>query len=69
MARCSFCRRTVHPGTGFTLIKNDGHMYPFCRAKCEKNLFKLEHVPRTTKWTGAYRLEKKSHKKKDDKGV
>ncbi len=65
MARCSFCRGTVHPGTGMIFIKNDGRMFPFCSQKCEKNLFKLEHVPRTTKWTRAFRLEKKLHKKKE----
>ena len=59
MARCTFCRRTMHPGTGTMFIKNDGRIFLFCSSKCEKNQLKLGHVGRKTRWTRAFALEKK----------
>lgn len=64
MAKCSFCRRLIEQGTGLIFVKNDGRQFNFCRAKCQKNLFKLERVPRYTKWSKAY--EKGVQHKKED---
>lgn len=63
MVRCSFCRSTIPQGTGTMLIKNDGRIFYFCKSKCEKNMVKLGHVPRKTKWTRAFALEKKAAQK------
>lgn len=54
MVKCSFCRRTIEPGTGIMFVKNDGRVFNFCNAKCEKHLLVLEHKPRETKWSKAY---------------
>lgn len=62
MARCSFCRVIIEPGTGILFVKNDGRMFPFCSGKCEKNLVKLDRKPRTTRWTGFFAREKKAAK-------
>lgn len=59
MARCSFCRRVIEPGTGLMFAKNDGRIFVFCSSKCEKHLMKLQHKPRTTKWTLEFAREKK----------
>jgi len=58
MARCSFCRKEIDPGTGKLYVKNDGKVFPLCSNKCEKNLFKLGRKPRLTRWSGASREEK-----------
>lgn len=63
MVRCSFCRETMRQGTGTLLIKNDGRLFHFCGSKCEKNLLKLDHVPRTTRWTRAFAIEKRAAKR------
>lgn len=62
MARCSFCRRLIEPGTGTMFVKNDGRIFMFCSSKCEKNLLKLDHKPRTTRWTLEAAREKKQAK-------
>ncbi len=51
MADCSFCGKDIEKGTGKMFVKKDGKVFWFCSTKCEKNLFKLKRVPRTTKWT------------------
>ena len=48
------------PGTGVMLIKNDCRMVHFCSSKCRKNTVKLGRVPRETRWTKTYALEKKA---------
>ncbi|MFH1511357.1 MAG: 50S ribosomal protein L24e [Candidatus Woesearchaeota archaeon] len=55
MAKCSFCAETLKPATGKIFVKKDGKMLYFCSMKCEKNLLKLGHVPRKTKWTKSYK--------------
>jgi large subunit ribosomal protein L24e len=62
MARCSFCRRLIEPGTGLMYVKNDGRIFLFCKSKCEKNIIKLDHKPRTTRWTLEFAREKKQSK-------
>ena len=54
MVKCSFCRKTIEPGTGIMFVKNDGRIFNFCAAKCEKHLLVLDHKPRETKWSKAY---------------
>lgn len=54
MVKCSFCRRTIEPGTGTMFVKNDGRVFHFCKSKCEKHLITLDHKPRLTKWSKAY---------------
>ena len=54
MAKCSFCRKIIEPGTGLMYVKNDGRIFNFCSKKCEKNLLIRKHVPRLTKWSKAY---------------
>lgn len=62
MARCSFCRKIIEPGTGLMFVKNDGRIFLFCSGKCEKHLLKLDHKPRTTRWTLEFAREKKHAK-------
>lgn len=57
--KCSFCKNEMEPGTGMMFVKNDGSIFYFCTSKCEKNQFKLGHVPREMKWTKAYVKGKK----------
>jgi large subunit ribosomal protein L24e len=59
MARCSFCRKVIEQGTGLMFVKTDGRIFLFCSGKCEKHLLKLEHKPRTTKWTLEFAREKR----------
>lgn len=54
MVKCSFCRKNIEPGTGIMFVKNDGRVFNFCAAKCEKHLIVLNHKPRETKWSDAY---------------
>ena len=54
MVKCSFCRENIEPGTGTLFPKNDGRIFNFCSAKCEKHLLTLDHKPRETKWSEAY---------------
>jgi len=62
MARCSFCRRVIEPGTGLMYVKNDGRIFVFCSGKCEKHVIKFDHKPRTTRWTLEFAREKKQLK-------
>lgn len=55
MVKCTFCGSEVARGTGKIYVKKDGRIFNFCSMKCEKNLLKLERVPREQKWTEAYR--------------
>ncbi|MBI4140711.1 50S ribosomal protein L24e [Candidatus Woesearchaeota archaeon] len=64
MAKCAFCRKLIEQGTGMIFVKNDGRQFNFCSSKCRKNLFKLQHVPRYTKWSKAY--EKGVQKNKEE---
>lgn len=50
MAKCSFCSRTLEPGTGKMVIQKTGKINFFCSQKCEKNMLKLGRDPRDIKW-------------------
>ena len=45
--KCSFCNKTIEPGTGKLYAKKDGTV--FCSAKCENNVA-LGRVTRRIKW-------------------
>ncbi|MEM2020955.1 MAG: 50S ribosomal protein L24e [Zestosphaera sp.] len=51
--KCSFCGGDVPPGSGLTLVKNDGTLLHFCSSKCFKN-YKLRRDPKRTPWTKYY---------------
>ncbi|MEM0037743.1 MAG: 50S ribosomal protein L24e [Zestosphaera sp.] len=48
--KCSFCGSEVRPGTGLTLVKNDGTLLHFCSSKCFKN-YKLGRDAKRTPWS------------------
>jgi len=47
--KCTFCSKSVEPGTGKMLIKKDGSIHYYCSSKCENNM-KLGRIPRLTEW-------------------
>ncbi|HNY34017.1 MAG TPA: 50S ribosomal protein L24e, partial [Methanothrix soehngenii] len=47
--KCSFCNKTIEPGTGKLYAKKDGTVFFFCSAKCENNVA-LGRVTRRIKW-------------------
>jgi len=51
MANCSFCGTDIEKGTGTMYVKKDSRIFWFCSTKCEKNMFKLNRLPRKIKWT------------------
>jgi large subunit ribosomal protein L24e len=52
--KCSFCGKTMEPGTGRLFVRKDGALFYFCSTKCQKN-YKLKRVPRKVVWTEAGR--------------
>jgi large subunit ribosomal protein L24e len=54
MAKCSFCKSAIEPGTGTMYVKKDGSILNFCAMKCEKNMLKLGRTARYVKWTKAF---------------
>ncbi|MBU0461800.1 MAG: 50S ribosomal protein L24e [Nanoarchaeota archaeon] len=56
---CSFCSKTISPGTGKMYVKTDGKIFYFCSMKCEKNMLLLKRKPRQTRWTGEAQKAKK----------
>ncbi|MEM2933321.1 MAG: 50S ribosomal protein L24e [Methanocellales archaeon] len=46
---CSFCNKTIEPGSGKMFVKKDGTIFYFCSSKCEKNMM-LGRIPRKLKW-------------------
>jgi len=51
MAKCSFCNKTISPGTGKIYVFKSGKISNFCSMKCEKNKLKLRRNPIKFKWT------------------
>jgi ribosomal protein L24E len=58
--KCSFSGKPIAQGTGTMFIRKDGKILYFENMKAQKNFFKLGRKPRETRWTEAYRVEKKS---------
>ncbi len=52
---CSFCGKSIEPGTGTMFVHNNGAILYFCSSKCEKNMINLKRVPRHVRWSGKYR--------------
>ncbi len=52
-------------GTGKMFVKVSGQIMYFCSNKCEKNLLKLERIPREHKWTSAPKIKKEAAKKNE----
>ncbi len=61
--RCNFCGKNIPKGTGKMYVKKDAKIFYFCSSKCEKNMLKLKHKPRTTRWTKEFEQVKKGLKK------
>jgi len=64
---CSFCGAEIEPGTGKMFVKRDGTVLNFCTSKCYKNMIELKRVPRTTRWTKKYAVEKEARLKAAEK--
>jgi len=58
MADCSFCGKTIEPGTGKMYVKKDAKIFYFCSSKCQKNMLVLGRKPRVIAWTKQARDEK-----------
>ncbi|MCL4326056.1 MAG: 50S ribosomal protein L24e [Candidatus Thermoplasmatota archaeon] len=61
--RCSFCNKSIEPGTGKMYIKRDGIVFFFCSHKCQQNQLKLKRESKNVKWTGSYKKGITSAKK------
>ena len=59
MTKCSFCGKEIEKGTGKIFVKKDSKLLYFHNSKCEKNMLKLKHKPRKTKWSTSYVKGKK----------
>lgn len=55
MVKCSFCGKTIQPGTGITYVKTNGTILHFCSSKCFKNALELGRKPIRVKWTAKHR--------------
>ncbi len=60
---CSFCGKTIEPGTGVMYVKKDGSILHFCSNKCKKNMIGLGRSPRYVRWTNQYHEIKKMRTK------
>jgi len=47
---CSFCGRSIEPGTGIMYVTKRGDIYWFCSSKCYKNFIKLRRNPNKLAW-------------------
>ena len=54
MVKCAFCGKDIVSGTGKMFVRTDGRILHFDKAKCEKNMLKLNRKPRNFKWTTSY---------------
>ncbi|MBI4173130.1 MAG: 50S ribosomal protein L24e [Candidatus Aenigmarchaeota archaeon] len=52
--KCSFCGGKLPATAGKMLVKNDGRLFYFCSAKCERN-FLLKRDSKKVRWTQAFR--------------
>lgn len=62
MVECSFCGKTIAPGTGKMYVKKDGTVFHFCSSKCDKNLNDKKYKARVTRWTDVFAKIKKGKK-------
>ena len=47
---CSYCGRSIEPGTGIMFVTKRGDVYWFCSSKCYKNFLKLRRNPNKLAW-------------------
>jgi len=59
MVKCVFCGKEESAHKGVHLITNKGTIEFLCSSKCRKNYLILKRDKRKTRWTEAYRLERK----------
>ncbi|MCL5988903.1 MAG: 50S ribosomal protein L24e [Candidatus Thermoplasmatota archaeon] len=59
---CTFCGKTIEPGTGIIYVRKDGNILNFCSNKCKTNMIVLKRVQRRVKWTGEYHTMKEIRK-------
>jgi large subunit ribosomal protein L24e len=52
--KCSFCGKSIPPGTGIMYVRSDGSILYYCSSKCEKNM-KLGRNAKKTRWTKIHR--------------
>jgi len=67
--KCSFCGKTIPPGTGRMYVKKDGTVLNFDNNKCYKNMIELKRVARTTAWTQKAIDEKSARLKAAEKTI
>ena len=65
--KCSFCGKSIEPGTGKIFVKKTGKKHFFCSSKCENNLLKLGRTPSKFKWTKAAQKERTAEAKEGGK--
>lgn len=58
MAKCSFCKKELKPGTGQMFVKKDGTAHFFCSKKCRVNLLKMKRNPAGKKWANPKKKKK-----------
>lgn len=58
--KCTFCGSAISQGTGKLFVRKDAKLIWLCGMKCEKNMNKLGRKDRETRWTEAYKGEKKA---------
>ena len=51
MVDCSFCGKSINPGTGKMYGKKDGTVFNFCSSKCQNAQIKRGFKHRVTPWT------------------
>ncbi len=62
MVDCSFCGKSINPGTGKMYVKKDGTVFNFCSSKCQNIQIKRGFKARITPWTKMFQTAKKSKK-------
>lgn len=58
--KCTFCGTSIPTGTGKLFIRKDAKMIWLCSNKCEKNMNKLGRKDRETRWTEAFKQDKRA---------
>jgi len=50
--KCSYCGKSIVPGTGKMFVKGDGTIYYFDKSKCEKS-YMMGRESKKRKWSRA----------------
>ena len=64
MVDCSFCGKSINPGTGKMYVKKDGSVFHFCSSKCQNAQTKKGFKNRITPWTNLFQSIKATKKEK-----